>query len=620
MKLSQVLSQINQVERSKFISCLDKISSTVKNDKKLAEKLSNIDGQLRSASGSEITQLFAAVMSYFSDFIREQVSLVGSQEALLINILTRDGNGIARISWIENLYAKEHQRLSKLAIELESEIKAATGNDDYDRETRLSIYKDCFNIAHTNDLRLNREAKVTDDERMILNTLSDRLGISSDEAFAIEHILVPVPKDNVSNSLNTLREIGIIFINRRRSEVLIADEVVSILHKIQNKELADKYSLRILRTLSDAELSNIMRKHGQKSRGVTRKEKILSIAYLGISIRSILSRDMFGVDDALNSRKERLKSLIDDLGILTSRLGKTLDDRINILIESLKFGGEAEFNALSASGFKELVSSLSDTIPPVIERLRDDFEIEDNEALDTERLRALGISPLDILYVYSNDEIKKVRDSMRLSKRINPRSAILESFASANDRLIENYELLACRDISGLNSAGIEIKESEIGLKFEEITRTMLEQLGLNVDEDLRKQINTSKDKVDIIISLNGDDVIVGEAKSYKNGDYAKYSSTSRQVKSYVNRCEVNGKRVAQVLIVAPKFSQDFINSAEMDTDINISLLEAEGLKNILAAYKSRRNPKFSAKLLTDMASPVNEAYRVQVDVRHQLY
>jgi len=36
-----------------------------------------------------------------------------------------------------------------------------------------------------------------------------------------------------------------------------------------------------------------------------------------------------------------------------------------------------------------------------------------------------------------------------------------------------------------------------------------------------------------------------------------------------------------------------------MDTDINISLLEANGLKKILEAYKSRRNPKFSEKLLT---------------------
>lgn len=82
-----------------------------------------------------------------------------------------------------------------------------------------------------------------------------------------------------------------------------------------------------------------------------------------------------------------------------------------------------------------------------------------------------------------------------------------------------------------------------------------------------------------------------------QNGDFAKYSTTSRQVKAYVNRCEQAGKRVAQVLIVAPTFSEDFVESAEMDTEVNISLLEAEGLKRILDAYKARRNPKFSAKL-----------------------
>jgi len=136
-------------------------------------------------------------------------------------------------------------------------------------------------------------------------------------------------------------------------------------------------------------------------------------------------------------------------------------------------------------------------------------------------------------------------------------------------------------------------------LKFEEVTRAIFEQLGLQVDEDLRKQISTAKDKADIIVSLGGGDVIVGEVKSYKNGDFPKYLSTSRQVKSYVNCCEANGKRVVQALIVAPSFSQDFIDSAEMDADINISLLEADGLKSILTAYKSRRNPKFSEKLLT---------------------
>lgn len=600
MKLSQVLSQINQVERSKFINCLDKLCSAATiNDAELADKLSNIDGQLRSASGSEITQLFAAAISHFSDHVREQVALGDSQVALLINILSRDGNGVARVSWLETLYANEHQRLSDLSCELLKEIEAAAELDGYGRGTRLSIYKDCFETAYTNDLRLNREAKVSDDERMILNTLAARLGMSADEAFAVEHIVLPVPKNNVQDALNALREMGVIFINKNRAEVYVADEVVSIFHKIQNKELPDKFVLRILRSLSDAELSHVLRRHDQKSRGVSRQEKIHYITHAGIPIRSVLSRDMYSADETLSQRKDRLKSLIEDLDISTSRLGVTLDDRIDVVVESMKAGVEAEFNALSASGFKELVNSLSGTVPSVIERLRDDFEIEEIENIDPDSLRALGISPLDILYLYTNDEIKMIRDDLGLSKRSNPRTAILESFASANDRLIENYEMLARRDLAGLHAVGIDIKESEIGLKFEEITRTIFEQLGLQIDEDLRKQITTAKDKADIIVSLGGDDVIVGEVKSYKNGDFPKYSSTSRQVKAYVNQCEANGKRVAQALIVAPGFSQDFIDSAEMDTDINISLLEADGLKSILTAYKARRNPKFSEKLLT---------------------
>ena len=93
--------------------------------------------------------------------------------------------------------------------------------------------------------------------------------------------------------------------------------------------------------------------------------------------------------------------------------------------------------------------------------------------------------------------------------------------------------------------------------------------------------------------------IITNEAKTCKDGDFAKYSSTSRQVKSYVNRCENAGKRVAQVLIIAPSFSNDFINNAEMDTEVNISLLEANGLKKIYDAFNSRRNPRFSERLFT---------------------
>ncbi|WP_422135476.1 hypothetical protein [Endozoicomonas sp. ALD040] len=371
------------------------------------------------------------------------------------------------------------------------------------------------------------------------------------------------------------------------------------MHKLQHKELADKYMLRILRSLTDPELSNLLRRYGQKSRGVSRHDKIAFVMHAGIPVSNILLRDIFEATDNQGQRKDRVKLLMEDLGLNVSRLGTTLQNRVSILMKSMQSNAEAEFELLSVSGFKELIDSLSDTIPPVLERLRDEFEIEESEDLEPERLRALGISPLDILYVYTNDEVKAIRDAMGLPKRNNPRLAILNSFASANDKLLEHYELLASRDLAGLQAVGISIKEAEIGAKFEEITKTIFEQLGLKVDEELRKQVSAKKDRPDVILSLGDEDVIIGEVKSYKNGDFAKYSSTSRQVKSYVNRCEGNGNRVSQVLIVSPGFSPDFIESAEMDTEVNISLLESAGLKKILEAYKARRKPKFSARLLT---------------------
>jgi len=600
MKLSQVLSNINQVEKSKFITCLDKLcSSAAASDKQLAMSVNKIDGQIKNASGSEITALFSLVSSYFRDSIQEQIAMSNAQVGLLINILIRDGNCIARTSWIETLYNNEWDELKKIAKQLQAEIDARNSDDDFCRGTRLSIYKDCLDTAFFNDEKINRQAKITDDERSILNVLADRLNISMDEAAAVEHLTNPIPKNDALECLNALREMGVLFINRKRSEVLVADEVVAILNEIQGKELADKHTLRVLRSLSDAELSNILKHYGKKFRGIERTEKIHIIIHSRIAVRNILQRDIFASNETQNQRKERLKILISDLDLKIEKIGATLDERISTIIETLKSSVQDEFNLLSAAGFKEMYTSLQVHFPKLEKLLKSEFELEDTEELDTDKLRALSITPIDILYLLSNDQIKVVRDKMALPKRGNPRQLILDAFANANDKLIEHYDKLANRDLAGLKDAGVEITEAELGIKFEEITKEIFETLNLFVDEDIRKAINTAKDKADIIISLSDDDVIIGEAKTCKNGDFAKYSTTSRQVKSYVNRCENLGKRVAQVLIIAPSFSEDFVESAEMDTEVNISLLEAQGLKSIYDSFRSRRNPKFSAKLLT---------------------
>ncbi|NMR26150.1 hypothetical protein HH219_11480 [Pseudoalteromonas sp. NEC-BIFX-2020_015] len=600
MKLNQVLSIVNQVEKSKFISCLDRLcSDAAKNNKTLAKTIDNIDGQIKNASGSEITQLFNTVREFFKVSVKEQILMSTAQLNLLVNILSRDGNGVARISWIESLYEKEWAELSTLSKELKECIHQGSSESFLERNRALKIYHACMKEAYFNDEKNNRDAKVTDDERSILNVLADELNLTTDECAAVEHLVDVIPKNGVLDALNSLRDIGLVFISKKRQEVFIPDEIVTLLNEIQGKDLADKYVLRILRTCTDAELSNALKAHGRKIRGVSRTDKIQTIIHSGISAAKLLSDDVHNVEDNQNQRKERLKQLIQDLEIDTEKLGTTLDERIGLILSSLSGATEKEFDSLSASGFKQLLKTLEEHFPTMQAVLKEAFELEANEVIDTEKLRALSITPHDILYLLSNDEVKEVRDSMGLSKRGNPRFAILESFANATDKLIENYDALARRDINALREAGADVTEADIGVKFEEVTKAIFEILELNIDEDLRKDLNTTKDKADIVISLSDNDIIIGEAKTCKNGDFAKYSTTSRQVKAYVTRAENQGKRVAQVLIIAPSFSDDFIESAEMDTEVNISLLEAHGLKLILDAYKSKRNPSFAPKLLT---------------------
>lgn len=600
MKLSNVLSLVNQVEKSKFINAIDRIcNEAVKHDKKIAAQLDKLDGQIKNASSTDITQLFKIVLPYFEKSVREQLAMLGAQATLLTNILSRDGNCIARVTWVESLYTKEWGVINSRANELKSEIEAVDDGESFTDGKRLGIYYACLKEAYSNDEKINREAKITDDERGILNVLAKQLDVTADDQAGVEHLIDEIPKNGVQDALNELREIGLVFISRKLQTVYVPDEIVSLLHRLQGKDLADKHLLRILRTLSDAELSNILKNHRKKIRGVERKEKIVNIMKLGVPAAQLLQVDLYSEDTNVNDRKERLKSLIQDLDLDLDKLGTTLDERTALILDSLNSCAEREFNSLSATGFKELFAALQNHFPSLNAILKQEFELEEQEELDVEKLRALSITPYDILYMLTNDEVKTVVESMGIKKRGNLRLNILASFADATDKLIDNYGALARRDLATLKADNIEIAEADLGVKFEEVTKAIFEQLGLVVDEDLRRAINTAKDKADVLISLSEDDVIVGEAKTCKNGDFAKYSTTSRQVKAYANRCEQAGKRVAQVLIVAPTFSEDFVESAEMDTEVNISLLEADGLKNILDAYKARRNPKFSAKLFT---------------------
>ena len=104
----------------------------------------------------------------------------------------------------------------------------------------------------------------------------------------------------MQDALNELREIGLVFISRKLQTVYVPDEIVSLLHRLQGKDLADKHLLRILRTLSDAELSNILKNHRKKIRGVERKEKIVNIMKLGVPAVQLLQVDLYSEESSLN--------------------------------------------------------------------------------------------------------------------------------------------------------------------------------------------------------------------------------------------------------------------------------------------------------------------------------
>ena len=152
--------------------------------------------------------------------------------------------------------------------------------------------------------------------------------------------------------------------------------------------------------------------------------------------------------------------------------------------------------------------------------------------------------------------------------------------------------------MKSLHEKGLSVKESELGSLYEELTKKIFIKLGFNVDEKLRKQINTKGSQMDILLNLGGKDVMIVECKTIKDRDYNKYSSVSRQLKSYERMCRNKGYNVAQVLIVSNEFSDDFISECEYDYELNLSLITSRGLAKILEGFKNSHLTEFPVRLL----------------------
>ncbi|MEP1085217.1 MAG: hypothetical protein ABJH01_00960 [Algoriphagus sp.] len=120
-------------------------------------------------------------------------------------------------------------------------------------------------------------------------------------------------------------------------------------------------------------------------------------------------------------------------------------------------------------------------------------------------------------------------------------------------------------------------------------------------DEKYRQELNTQKDLMDILINLGNHEVIIVECKTSKESGYNKFSTVSRQLKSYQNIALKNNLRIVKILLVAPEFSDDFVTDCEMDVDMNLSLLTASTLIAIYEAFKNSKYMTFPHVLFRDV-------------------
>ncbi len=500
--------------------------------------------------------------------------------------------------WFSRLYESEIKSLKKKIKHLQTNINSEKSEISTERKRDYKIYLSCVKTAYSNDISNNREEKITDDELSILLTLSKQLELSQEENKLIKYMVVPVKQNDIDNIITNLRNIGVVFYSKKQNTVYVADEVVRVLRKIRGKEVADKYLRRILRLLKNSEINLIARKHNI-DRKLSIEDKIKEIIKEGINLTTVLTNDIHKDETSLTEKKKYVNELWSKiLNSNTSLKGITLEDKIANLIEYFENREKDDKVGISIDGYEKMLMELNETLPKLNKQIQNAFELQDEFVLRSEFLLDHNIKPRDILDLIAQTELVKFCKQNGITTRGDEVLNILDNYKDAENLYFENYENIGFRDLNALKENGIKIKESELGAKFEELTKSIFQKLGFNVDEKLRKKINTKKDKMDILINLENNDYIIIECKTNKERGYNKFSSVSRQFKAYFELAKKHDFEVRKLLLVAPDFSDEFIEDCELDSELDLSLLTASSLTKILDGFKKSKHKQFPYKLL----------------------
>ena len=605
MKLEKILDKLGSLEKNSFIKIIDHIiSKSPKNSKEIEKILSSSDKGLKSVDNLNISNIFSLISEEFTEYLKCEFQEANSQLDILIDIIIRDGNCLMKQDWFSRLYDTEIKtlkgKIKSLTLELENDKSELSES----RKRDYRIYKACLSTAYTNDIAHNRDAKITTDELSIILTLSKQLGLSQEDIKLINYSILPIKKSDIQDVINNLKNIGVVFYSKKENTIYVADEMVRLLRKVREKDVAEKFYRRTLKLLRDTIINQIAKEHNI-DRKLTTSQKIEEIIKQGISFSDLLTTEIYKDGTNLTEKKKTLNELCEKGLNIPNLKGSTIEDKITSLIQHFESVEKDEKVGISIDGFDKMLAELGKSLPKLNKELKEQFELQDENILNADYLLDYNIKPRDILDLITKPDLTKFIKDNGIKQRGDDILNILDHYKDVENLYLENYANVGYRNLNLLKENGISVKESELGLKFEELTKVIFKGLGFNVDDKFKNQLNTQKDMMDILLNLGNDEIIIIECKTSKERGYNKFSSVSRQLKSYQNLALKNNLRIVKILLISPEFSDDFVVDCEMDTEMNLSLLTASTLSKIFEAFKASKHQEFPHVLFRDIV--INE-------------
>ena len=599
MKLNKILDNLNWHEKNSFLKVIDGILvSSPKNIKEIDKILSDSSRDLKNIDNINIVKVFNLIEDEFAEHVKTEFVNTSSQLDILSDIITRDGNSIIKLDWFARLYETKLKNLDKKLKTFEKSLKIEKPEIDDRRQRDYKIYKACLNTAYYNDIANNQDTKITTDEQTILITLSQQLGLSQEEIKLINYLIIPVKKLEIDVVINDLKSIGVIFYSKKTSTIYVADEVVKIVRKVRGKEVADKFFRRLLRLLRESQVNLICKRYNIDWK-LPLEHKNKEIIKEGISFTSVLINDVHKDGAKITDKKKLINELCDKgLKISPPLKGSTIEDKVSNLIKYFEYIERDEKVGISIDGYEKLLLEMGEILPELNQLLKNEFELQEENVLISNNLLDYNIKPRDILEIISENDLDNFCKTKEIKIRGDLINNILDAYKDSENLYLENFENIGLRNLHALKENRIIIKESKLGVKFEELTKTIFSKLGFNIDEKLRKKLNTSKDKIDIVINLDNNDLILIECKTVKESGYNKFSSVSRQLKAYSSLATKNNYKVIKSLLIAPDFSDNFIKDCGLDYELNLSLITASTLVNILDGFKNSKHKQFPYNLL----------------------